>query len=171
LEIARLTRFPAGCKVMQASDLTASMGNKEKVKMRLITEGNRVGYLEWLTRIRNAVLVGGLGMLIQCSAGFAQAPDNSKTNQQDRGSATADQQAENQGDRDLARKIRKSIMDDKNLSTYARNIEVITRNGTVTLRGPVRTDDEKSAIEAKAVEIAGATNVKSEITVKSKTEN
>ena len=117
------------------------------------------------------MLAGGFGLLIPCAQVFAQAPDNSKTNQQDRGAATADQQTENRGDRDLARKIRKSIMDDKNLSTYARNVEVIARNGTVMLKGPVRTDEEKSAIEAKAVEIAGAANVKSEITVKSKTAN
>ncbi len=139
--------------------------------MRLILAENKLGNKKWLRMIRTAILAGGLGALIPCSATFAQAPDNSKTNQQDRGSATADQQGENQGDRDLARKIRKSIMDDKNLSTYARNVKVIVRNGTVMLKGPVRTDDEKSAIEAKAVEIAGAANVKSEITVKSKTGN
>jgi osmotically-inducible protein OsmY len=102
------------------------------------------------------------------SAVVAQAPDNSKTNQQDRGAATAEQQAENQGDRDLARKIRKSIMEDKNLSTYAHNVKIIARGGTVILKGPVRSDDEKSAIEMKAVEIAGAVNVKNEITVKPK---
>ncbi len=112
-----------------------------------------------------------VGMLISSAAVLAQAPDNSKTNQQDKGSATADQQAENQDDRDLARKIRKSIVDDKNLSTYAHNVKVIARSGTVILKGPVRSDEEKSAIESKAVEIAGAANVKNEITVKSKTEN
>jgi osmotically-inducible protein OsmY len=101
---------------------------------------------------------------------FAQAPDNSKTNQQDRSSVTADQQAENQGDRDLARKIRKAIIDDKNLSLYAHNVKVIARGGTVTLKGPVRSDEEKTAIESKSVEIAGAANVKNELTVKSKTE-
>jgi osmotically-inducible protein OsmY len=77
----------------------------------------------------------------------------------------------NAGDRDLARKIRKSIVDAKNLSTYARNVKVIARGGTVRLKGPVRNDEEKSAIAAKAVEIAGAANVKDEITVKSRTEN
>jgi osmotically-inducible protein OsmY len=103
---------------------------------------------------------------------LAQAPDNSKTNQQDRekGSTTADQQAENQADRDLTKKIRKSIVDDKNLSTYAHNVKIIARGGTVVLKGPVRSEEEKTAIEAKAVEIAGATNVKNELTVKSKTE-
>jgi hyperosmotically inducible periplasmic protein len=145
-------------------------GSKEKA-MKLISEVNWTANLAWPRKIRNMVLLGGLGILIPSTAVFAQAPDNSKTNQQERGSATADQQAENPGDRDLSRRIRKSIMDDKNLSTYAHNVKVIVRGGAVMLKGPVRTDDEKTAIEAKAVEIAGAANVKSEITVKSKTQN
>src|SRR6266404_2301510 len=143
----------------------------EKAKMKLISEANKAGHPGLLKKIQNTVLLGGLGMLIPCTAVFAQAPDNSKTNQQTRGSETAGQQSENQGDRDLARKIRKSIIDDKNLSTYAHNMKVIARGGTVTLKGPVRSEDEKTAIEAKAVEIAGAANVKNELTVKSKTEN
>jgi hyperosmotically inducible protein len=139
--------------------------------MKLISEGNQTENPVRLKKIRNMVLLGGLGMLIPSTAVFAQAPDNSRANQQERGAATADQQAENPGDRDLARKIRKSIMDDKNLSTYAHNVKVIARGGTVILKGPVRSDDEKTAIEAKAVEIAGAVNVKNELTVKPKTEN
>jgi osmotically-inducible protein OsmY len=109
-------------------------------------------------------------MLIPCTTVFAQAPDTSKTNQQDRGSATADQQAENQGDRDLARKIRKEIIDDRSLPTYAHNIKMIARSGTMTLKGPVHSDAEKIAIECEAAEIAGAANVKNELTVKPKTE-
>jgi len=116
------------------------------------------------------VILAGFSMVIPYSTAFAQAPDNSKANQQDRdkGSATAEQQAENQADRDLARKIRKSLADDKNLSTYAHNIKVIARGGTVMLKGPVRSEEEKAAIEAKAVEVAGAANVKNEMTVKPK---
>jgi hyperosmotically inducible periplasmic protein len=139
--------------------------------MKLISEGNQTANPVWLRKIRKMVLLGGLGVLIPSTAVFAQAPDNSKSNKQERGAATADQQAENPGDRDLARKIRKSIMDDKNLSTYAHNVKVIARGGTVILKGPVRSDEEKTAIEAKAVEVAGAVNVKNELTVKPKTEN
>jgi hypothetical protein len=137
--------------------------------MKLSLERNKPGNAGRLRRIRNKALLGGPGILIPCTVVFAQAPD-SKTNQQDRGSATADQQAENQGDRDLARKIRKAIIDDKNLSIYAHNVKVIARGGTVTLKGPVPSDEEKTAIESKAVEIAGAANVKNELIVKSKTE-
>jgi len=123
-------------------------------------------------KFQYATVVTGLCMLISCCAVFAQSPDNSKSNQQgrDKGSVTADQQAENQTDRDLSRKIRKSITSDKSLSTYAHNIKVISRGGTVLLKGPVRSEQEKIAIEAKAVEIAGAANVKNEITVKPSSE-
>ena len=125
-----------------------------------------------LQTFQTAVILTGFSMVIPYSVAFAQAPDNSKANQQDRdkGSSTAEQQGENQADRDLARKIRKSITDDKSLSTYAHNIKVIARGGTVMLKGPVRSEEEKAAIEAKAVEVAGAANVKNEITVKPKSE-
>ena len=138
--------------------------------MKLTLQRNKPGNPWRLRRIRNTVLLGGLAGLIPCTVVFAQAPDNGKTNQQDRGSATADQQGQSQEDRELARKIRKAIIDDKHLSLYAHNVKVIASGGTVTLKGPVHSDEEKTAIESKAVEIAGAANVKNELTVKSKTE-
>jgi hyperosmotically inducible periplasmic protein len=91
------------------------------------------------------------------------APDNTKQNKTE--GMTADNQKENKADRVTSQKIRKSIMADKSLSSYAHNVKVITTNGTVTLKGPVRSDEEKSAIEAKATEVAGAGNVTSELTV------
>jgi osmotically-inducible protein OsmY len=78
---------------------------------------------------------------------------------------TADSQKMNPADRALTQKIRSSIYQDKSLSTYAHNIKVITQNGSVTLKGPVRSDDEKAAIEAKATAIAGAGNVSNQLTV------
>lgn len=57
-------------------------------------------------------------------------------------------------------------MQDKSLSTHAHNIKISSQNGTVTLEEPVRTDDEKQAIEAKANEVAGSgAKVVSEIDV------
>jgi len=94
-------------------------------------------------------------------------PDNTKTNKQDRDktTATADQQKNNKSDRELTREIRKAITSDKSLSTYAHNVKVVSQNGTVTLRGPVRSEDEKKTIEQKATEVAGAASVKNDITV------
>ena len=57
-------------------------------------------------------------------------------------------------------------MKDKSLSTYAHNVKIISQNGNVTLKGPVRSEDEKRAIEAKAAEVAGGNNVTNELEIK-----
>lgn len=94
-----------------------------------------------------------------------QEPDNTNANKQ--GGATADQQKETPADRELAQKIRKSIANDKSLSTYAHNVRVIVRDGMVTLKGSVQSEDEKKSIGTKAAEVAGADKVQNELTVKS----
>ncbi|HXT74804.1 MAG TPA: BON domain-containing protein [Candidatus Eisenbacteria bacterium] len=86
------------------------------------------------------------------------AADNTKTNK-DKSSPTADQQKMNPADRELTKKIRASINSDKTLSTYAHNVKIISQDGKVTLRGPVRSEDEKAAIESKASAIAGPNSV------------
>jgi len=114
----------------------------------------------------------GVGL---CGVGMGQtAPtkspsaDNTKVNRRDRskGEPTADQGKNNETDRDIMQKIRKSLMDDKSLSSYAHNVKVISQGGKVTLKGPVRSDEEKKTVEQKATEVAGAGNVTNEITIK-----
>ena len=94
-------------------------------------------------------------------------PDNTKVNKADRakGAVTADQQKENAADRDLTKKIRQAVVGDKSLSSYAHNVKIVSQNGQVTLKGPVRSEQEKTTIEGKATEIAGAGKVTNEITV------
>jgi hyperosmotically inducible protein len=96
--------------------------------------------------------------------------DNTKMNQGDRSpnAVTADQQKMNPGDRETTKQIRQAIEKDKSISTYGHNVKVITQNGMVTLKGPVRSEEEKKAIEAKAVEIAGPDKVTNDLEVKSK---
>jgi hyperosmotically inducible protein len=88
----------------------------------------------------------------------APKPDNTTVNQRDRdpNQPTADQQKNNRPDRELTKDIRKSIMADKSLSTYAHNIKIISQNGTVTLKGPVKSEDEKQSVIAKAVAVVGS---------------
>jgi hyperosmotically inducible protein len=95
------------------------------------------------------------------------APDNSKTNQRDRdqSSPTADQQKMNPADHDITKKIRSAIHNDKSLSSYAHNIKVITQDGKVTLKGPVRSDEEKTNIESKATAVAGEGKVTDQLEV------
>jgi hyperosmotically inducible protein len=105
---------------------------------------------------------------------FAQAdpqaqPDNTKQNKEARSKdvPTADQPKGTAADRELAKKIRRSITSDSSLSTYAHNIKVIVRDGVVTLKGPVHSEEEKNAIGAKAAQITGADKVQNELVVKS----
>lgn len=122
-----------------------------------------------------ALFLGGAPMLLVAQDPTPPPqtqPDNTKVNKRDRAKSevTAGQQKENTSDRDLAKQIRRAIVEDKSLSSYAHNIKVIARDGTVTLKGPVHTEEEKNTIAAKAAEIAGGGNVKNEISVKGDTE-
>jgi hyperosmotically inducible periplasmic protein len=94
----------------------------------------------------------------------AAAPDNTNLNE-DQTSPTADQQKMNPSDRALTQRIRKAIHDDKGLSSYGRNIKIFTQHGKVTLRGPVRSEEEKGNLEAKAVSVAGQENVSNQLEV------
>jgi hyperosmotically inducible protein len=96
------------------------------------------------------------------------AADNTKVNERDRSQnePTADQQKDNRADREITLQIRQSIMKDKSLSTYAHNVKIVTQHGQVTLKGPVRSEDEKRAIEAKATEVAGESKVTNELDIK-----
>ena len=91
-------------------------------------------------------------------------PDNTKQNK-DQTNPTADQQKMNPADRTITQKIRKAIHEDTTLSTYAHNVKIITQDGKVTLRGPVRSEEEKSNIEAKAVAVAGQGNVTNQLEI------
>ena len=119
-----------------------------------------------------ASLLGGWTLVMaQEPVGQTATPaDNTKVNERDRNKnePTADQQKENRSDRDITQKIRQSIMKDKSLSTYAHNVKIITQNGQVTLKGPVRSEDEKKTVEAKAAEVAGDNKVTSELDIKPK---
>ena len=117
-------------------------------------------------------LLLGVGVLARAQDSTSQqappAADNTKTNERDRNPSepTADQQKDNHSDRDITQQIRQSIVKDKSLSTYAHNIKIVTQNGQVTLKGAVRSEDEKRAIEAKAAEVAGQDKVSSELNIK-----
>ena len=99
------------------------------------------------------LLLGSGAIMIAQDAAPQNAPatDNTQINQRDRNpnEPTADKQQNSRSDRDITQQIRKSITADKSFSEYARNVKVITQNGQVTLKGPVRTDDEKVRSKSK----------------------
>jgi len=124
-----------------------------------------------MININSFLRVASIGALLAMGSAVYAADDtkptkadNTKMNKNDVG-VTADSQKMNPADRELAQKVRKAIVDDKSLSTYAHNVKVIARDGAVTLKGPVRSDEEKTAVEAKAVSVAGDGKVTNELTV------
>lgn len=98
------------------------------------------------------------------SPASATAPDNSAQNKDH--ATTADQQSANKSDREITREIRRAVVSDKSLSTYAHNVKIITRNGAVLLKGPVHSDEEKEAVLSKAADVVGRDKVTDQLTVK-----
>lgn len=99
----------------------------------------------------------------------AVQPDNTQMNMRDRNTdrVTADQQKDNESDRTITQRIRRAIIGDKSLSTYAHNIKIISEGGAVTLKGPVRSTREKNVIIQKAVDVTGSTDkVTDQISIK-----
>lgn len=127
---------------------------------------------KWRSQLCVATLAAGMAAitgapLLGGSPGY-QAPDNTATNKADRSTdaPTADKAKNDKTDRALMKNIRRDLVKDKSLSTYAHNVKVVAIGGKVTLRGPVKSDDEKKAIEEHATKHAGAGNVTNELTVK-----
>lgn len=105
----------------------------------------------------------------QSSKSSAVEPDNTGRNARDQNEAakTAGDQSENEQDRKITQEVRKAVTSDDSLSVDAKNVKIITNDGTVTLRGPVKSDKEKSEIEAKAKQVAGVKKVDNQLEVAS----
>lgn len=92
---------------------------------------------------------------------------NTRRNRRDRdpNALTADNQSESRDDLQTAAAIRRSITKDDSLSTNAHNVKIIARDGTVTLRGPVDSDDEKTTIVNDAKRVARGARIVDELEV------
>lgn len=94
---------------------------------------------------------------------------NTAVNTRDRDAAqkTPIDQNENQADINITAGIRKRVVAE-NMSVEAHNVKIITQDGKVTLRGPIKTADEKQKIEEIAKDVAGAEKVDSQLEVADK---
>jgi hyperosmotically inducible protein len=124
------------------------------------------------------VLLLSTALLVGCSKNrtedkqvsqTAVEPDNSGRNVRDRNdqNKTTGNQSENEADRTITQNIRQAVTADDSLSTNAKNVKIITNDGTVTLRGPVKSEKEKAEIEAKAKQVAGVKRVDNQLEVAS----
>ena len=103
-------------------------------------------------------------LFVPASATAQTAPDNTKQNKDH--ATTADSQSNASADRATTAKVRKAIMADKNLSTYAHNVKIITSNGQVTLKGPVKSEEEKQQIVSDASAVVSAESITNQLSIK-----
>jgi hypothetical protein len=92
--------------------------------------------------------------------------DNTKINDRDRHGALTPMDQGGGNDRDITAAVRRAVVGDKALSFTAKNVKIITVGGKVTLRGPVKSEEEKSSIEAKAKATTGVASVDNQLEVK-----
>ena len=119
-------------------------------------------------------LAGGIAYAQTSPAASAPAgqatptADNTRMNgrDQDNTANTAQSPSNAKGDRELLAAVRRSVVKDKSLSTSAHNVKILAENGVVTLRGPVKSDEEKTKVEALAKQVAGVTSVQNHLDIK-----
>ena len=94
--------------------------------------------------------------------------DNTATNERDRSgeTKTSGDQSNSSADLKITQAIRQALMKDGQLSMTAKNIKIITANGQVTLRGPVKTAQEKSKIDQLARSAASGAKIENQLDVK-----
>ena len=95
-------------------------------------------------------------------------PDNTATNKRDRSgeTKTSGDQSNSSADLKITQAIRRALMKDRELSTTAKNIKVVTANGQVTLRGPVKSAQEKAKVDQIARSAAGGAQIDDQLEVK-----
>src|SRR5712672_1734868 len=102
------------------------------------------------------------------TASDATEADNTKRNssEQNKNTDTAEKQSNSKDDLALTQKVRQAVMKDGSLSMNAKNVKIIAQDGTITLKGPVDSQQEKDSIGTKAGEIAGKDKVDNQLEVK-----
>jgi hyperosmotically inducible periplasmic protein len=124
-----------------------------------------------MTLMRRTLLVlaclSGLSLAAMAADDEKTKADNTATNELDRSgeTKTSGDQSNTSADLKVAQAIRQALMKDGELSTTAKNIKVITDNGRVTLRGPVKNVQEKARVDQLAKSAAGGAQIVDQLDV------
>jgi len=96
------------------------------------------------------------------------SPDNSGKNERDRSgeTKTSGDQSNTSEDTKITANVRRAIVKDSSLTMTAKNVKVITAGGVVTLRGPVKSAEEKQKIEELATSAANGAKIDNQLEIK-----
>ena len=128
------------------------------------------------TQTKTKGFMKGIIVALACLSAFSLAalagnekaePDNTAINERDRSgeTKTSGDQSNSSADLKTTQAIRQALMKDGELSMTAKNIKVITANGHVTLRGPVKTAQEKTKIDQLAKSASGGAQIDNQLDV------
>lgn len=119
------------------------------------------------SRFQQCAILAALGLPLLAFAGQSDPSASTRNNAPGGAGAapTADQAKNDRPDRENMKRIRRAIVRNKSLSTAAHNVKVISQNGKVTLKGPVRSEEERTTIATEAANVVGAANVDNQLTV------
>lgn len=117
--------------------------------------------------MRNPLLAAlfAAAALTACKGHQPPAADNTKQNDREHRTETADNASNSKSDVDLTQKIRKAVMDDSSLSTNAHNCKIVVKDGAVTLVGPVKSDTERLRVAELAANVVGGGKVDNQLQV------
>jgi hyperosmotically inducible protein len=96
------------------------------------------------------------------------ALENTEINVRDKNNTTLtpEDQKETESDIKITADIRQAIIKNKSLSVDAQNVKIITRNGVVTLRGPVESKKESKKLKKIAKHTPGVSKVDNQLEIK-----
>ena len=109
------------------------------------------------------------GASASASASATKDADNTGINKRDRAedALTSGDQGNTEADREMTRKVRRALTSNDQLSMTARNIKIIATDGKVTLRGPVKTAEEREQVATLAQQaLTGGGLVENQLEVK-----
>jgi len=101
---------------------------------------------------------------------MAVPADDTGRNARDRKGAepTAQDQPENAADLSITQQIRKQVVGQDDLSINGKNVKIVTIDGVVTLRGPVKSEKERSDIGSVAKNVDGVKRVDNQLEIAAK---
>lgn len=100
------------------------------------------------------------------STSTAQNVDNTTASPQRAVGLSPEDEGASKADLEITRQIRQTINSDPEFSPQAKEVQVVTVNGKVTLRGPVRNVQEQRAIASIARRAEGVSSVNNQLEVK-----
>ena len=120
-----------------------------------------------ITLLAGLLTVAAVSAQTVDSATQHESADNTKANASDRNTdaKTPLDQSNDQDAIEVTAGIRRAVLEDSSLSTSAHNVKIVTNGNVVTLRGPVKSADEKQRVESLAVKAATGKQVRNELSI------